>query len=293
MVLNDYKPIGSVIKIVMKVEEIVETLREFGLNDYEARTYSTLVFLGPSKAGEISRESNVPQSKIYEVLDLLVDRQLVEVLEGRPKEYKAVNPENALGNLVRNEEKKVSVLKAKASGIKNVLKKVNGSGEETIEGVWTIKGRKYTEFFDKVADIIDKSENYVYGITRDFSKTARLSQALVGCLKRGVKVRVVALEPVTPENYWRAKWYQSHGIQLRIFETKIHPRIVLIDGKEVIMRLDHDPMKRENFLFTALWSAHSSLVKVMDSYMKDLWEKAQPANFNGLKAEVVKLGSQD
>src|SRR3972149_3225586 len=163
----------------MNINEIVETLREFGLNDYEAKTYSTLVFLGPSKAGEISRESHVPQSKIYDVLDALVGMQLVEVLEGRPKEFKAVNPENALESLVRYEEKKFKVLKAKAIGIKGVLKKINGGGAESmIEGVWTIKGRKYHEFFDRVADMLDRSEKYVYGITRDFSKNARLSQSL-------------------------------------------------------------------------------------------------------------------
>ena len=267
----------------MKIEEIVETLREFGLNDYEARTYSALVFMGPSKAGEISRESQVPQSKIYEILDILTGRQLVEVLEGRPKEYKAVDPELALENLVRNEEKKFKVLKAKAGSVKSVLKKINGNGDETIEGLWTIKGRKYIEFFDKVAEVIDRSESYVYGITRDFSKSSRLSQALIGCLKRGVKVRVVALETVTQENYWKAKWYQSHGILLRLCETKMHPRIVLSDGKEMIMRLDHDPTKKENFLFTAVWTAHSSFVKVIDSYMKDLWEKSEPINFSDFK----------
>jgi len=278
----------------MKVEEIVETLKEFGLNDYEARTYSTLVFLGPSKAGEISRESRVPQSKIYEILDILTGMQLVEVLEGRPKEYKAVDPDLALENLVRNEEKKFKVLKAKARSVKTVLKKVNGNGEETIEGLWTIKGRKYIEFFDKVADVIDRSESYVYGITRDFSKTARLSQALIGCLKRGVKVKVVALEPVTQENYWKAKWYQSHGILLRLFETKIHPRIVVSDGREIIMRLDHDPIKKENFLFTAVWSAHSSFVKIIDSYMKDLWEKSEPIDFSKFKkVKEIKSNSQD
>lgn len=291
--LNDYKAFQNRIKNSMKIEEIVETLRDFGLNDYEAKTYSTLVFLGPSKAGELSRESQVPQSKIYEVLDSLMMMQLVEVFDSRPKEYKAVNPEVALENLVRNEEKKVKILKAKASNVKTVLKKINGNEEETMEGIWTIKSRKYNEFFDKVSELIDRSESYVYGISRDFSKTARLSQALIGCLKRGVKVKVVALEPVTQENYWKAKWYQSHGIQLKLFETKVHPRIVVIDGRELIMRLDHDPTKRENFLFTAMWSAHSSLVKVIDSYMKDLWEKAEPINFNDLRKMNATANFQD
>jgi len=276
----------------MKIEEIVETLRDFGLNDYEARTYSTLVFLGPSKAGKLSRESRVPQSKIYEVLDSLMAMQLVEVFDSRPKEYKAIDPGVALENLVRIEEKKVKILKAKATGVKTVLKKVNGNGEETMEGIWTVKSRKYAEFFEKVSEALDRSESYVYAISRDFSKTARLSQALIGCLKRGVKVKVVAIEPVTQDNYWKAKWYQSHGIQLKFFETKMHPRIVVIDGREIVMRLDHDPIKKENFLFTAMWSSNPSLVNVIDSYMKDLWAKAEPINFSDLKKTSFTPNSQ-
>jgi sugar-specific transcriptional regulator TrmB len=267
----------------MNVNEIIDTLREFGMNDYEARTYSTLVFLGPSKAGVVSRESKVPQSKIYDVLDALVGRQLVEVLEGRPKEFKAVDPGAALENLVRNEEKKVMELKEKTSNVKKVLKEINGSSESMIEGVWTLKGKKFADFFDKVAEMLDRSEKYAYGITRNFSKNYRLSQALVGCSKRGVKVRVISLDPVTEENYWNAKWYQSHGILLRYFATNFHPRIVVIDGKEIIMRLDKNPEKKENFFFTAIWSAHSSLVKVIDTYMKNLWDNSQPINFSNIK----------
>jgi len=271
----------------MNVEEIIETLREFGLNDYEARVYSTLVFLGPSKAGHVSRESKVPQSKIYDILDSLVGRQLVEVLEGRPKEFKAVDPGSALENLVRNEEKKVMELKEKTLDVKKALKKINGSSESMIEGVWTVKGKNFTEFFDKVADMLDRSENYAYGITRNFSKNYRLSQALVGCSRRGVKVKVISLDPVNEENYWKAKWYQSHGILLKHFQTKFHPRIVVVDGKEIIMRLDNDPEKKENFFFTAIWSAHSSLVKVIDTYVKNLWDTSQSINFAGIKPKPL------
>lgn len=80
-------------------------------------------------------------------------------------------------------------------------------------------------------------------------------------------------------NYYRAKWYDAHGIQLKIFKTEVHPRIVVVDGKEVLIRLDHDPLKKR-FTFHSLWSEDPGLVKVMDEYMKNLWRMAETVNFS-------------
>ena len=71
---------------------------------------------------------------------------------------------------------------------------------------------------------------------------------------------------------------------MRVFETKMHPRIVLIDGKEVLLRLDYDPSKRSNFRFSALWSEDQSLVRVFDTYVKNLWKAAKPVDFRKIKA---------
>jgi len=83
----------------MEKKSVSESFRIFGLGDYESKTYSALLFIGPSKVSEISKESKVPQSKIYEVLEKLMEKQLVEVYGIRPKEYRAVHPDVAFKNL--------------------------------------------------------------------------------------------------------------------------------------------------------------------------------------------------
>ena len=44
------------------------TLQKLGLTYYGARVYQTLVSLGPSDATKLSQESEVPRTKIYDVL---------------------------------------------------------------------------------------------------------------------------------------------------------------------------------------------------------------------------------
>ena len=73
-------------------------------------------------------------------------------------------------------------------------------------------------------------------------------------------------------------------LEIRIFETKLHPRIIVCDGKEVLIRLDREN-KRERFHFDCIWSADPSLVKVMDTYMKSLWKMAKKADFSKFKRD--------
>lgn len=266
----------------MNREEILRTLTSCGLSEYESKVYSSLVFIGPSKAGSISRESNVPQSKIYEVLDQLMGKQLVEMFDGRPKEFKAVAPETALKNLLEERTRELDTLKGKVENIGEFLKPTKPS--EVLGGVWSIKGEKFKEFFNKAAEMMERSDKYIYAITRDFSRTAPLAEALHKCKKRGVKVRVIGMEQVNEKNYYKARWYADHGIDVRVFETRVHPRMIVADGKEILLRLDYEPEKRSGFFFSSLWSEDASLVAVIDSYVKNMWENSRPLDIRNIKA---------
>lgn len=258
----------------MEREKILSTLVGCGLSEYESKVYSSLVFLGPSKAGIISRESKVPQSKIYEVLEQLMNKQLVEVFDGRPKEFKAAEPEAALKNLLEEKTREIEELKSKVEVMSSFLKPTKK--EEILGGVWTIKGEKYKEFFDKTAEMLGRSEDYVYAITCNFSRTSSMAEAVRKCVKRGIEVRVIGMERIDESNYYKALWYKEQGIELRLLETKVHPRIIVVDGKEILLRLDYNPQKRNRFRFNSLWSEDSSLVTVIDNYVKNMWKNAKP-----------------
>lgn len=260
----------------MEKKEILETLKKFGLSEYEARAYSTLALIGPCKAGDISKNANIPQSKIYDTLEELMRKQLVEVFEGRPKEFKAISPEVALRSLVEEKEKELGSLKTTAKIVSSFLKPI--TKEDILEGIWVQKGEKFFQVMNRLGEMLERAKNYVYDITRDFSYSSRFREAIKSCIRRKVKLRVIGIGAIDEKNYYRAKWYAVHGIPLKTFETKVHPRILVVDGKEVALRLDHNPLK-EKFTFHSIWSKDISLVKVFDTYMKGLWKIAKPVNF--------------
>jgi len=54
-----------------------DKLKQIGLTDGEARAYFALLEIGPSTVGPIVARSNIAYSRIYEVLNRLIEKGLV------------------------------------------------------------------------------------------------------------------------------------------------------------------------------------------------------------------------
>ncbi len=255
----------------MKIEEIIATMKKFGLSDYEARVYTYLNLMGPSKAGEISRESGVPQAKIYSVLESLMRKNLVQLMETKPKIFRAIDFKEGFDIILSEKLKEIEMLKLLAKD----LAKVKRNEEQVGYGIWSLNSKKRNEFFDTVCKMIRKSKKYVFGVSRDFSRYSKLDFEIKKAIKRGVKIYLLGFNKPNEESYHRALGYAKLGVQIRIFQTNIHPRIVLVDGKEILFRLDYDPYQKEGFRFTYFWSEDPSLVRVFDQYLKMLWKRAK------------------
>jgi len=269
----------------MEKRQILETLKRLGLNEYEAKAYTALTLLGPSKATEISKQGDLPQSKIYEVLDGLIEKQLIEVFDGRPKEFKAISPEVVFKSLMEEKEEQLKSLREIISPIISTLRPV--SRGDVIEGIWTQKGERSREVLNRLAEMLDRCEKYAYDATRDFSYSSMLRESIKSCIRRKVKIFTISMSPIDENNYYKAKWYHAMNLPIKVFKAGVHPRILVIDGKEVSLRLDSNPLGRK-FKFQSIWSQEPSLIKVFDSYMKNLWKNSTPVNFRKIPVPKFK-----
>ena len=73
----------------------IEQLEQFGLSAYAARTFVALASLGTGTAREVSRVSEVPRTQVYDAVDELHDRGLVDVRNASPKEFWGVSGDTA------------------------------------------------------------------------------------------------------------------------------------------------------------------------------------------------------
>jgi sugar-specific transcriptional regulator TrmB len=85
------------------------SLRDLGLSEYEARAYRSLLSTGATTAKELSRSSEVPMGRIYDVLNSLEQYSLVRSqAASRPKKYVAVEPETALDRLLDDKKRELA-----------------------------------------------------------------------------------------------------------------------------------------------------------------------------------------
>src|SRR3989304_7985009 len=78
------------------IEQKAETLSSFGLTVKQAKVYLTLVFLGTSVVGEISKLPKVRREEVYRVMPKLEKMGLIEKTLSTPVKLKATSVENAL-----------------------------------------------------------------------------------------------------------------------------------------------------------------------------------------------------
>ena len=78
------------------MDDNISTLKGIGLTMYEAQAYVTLTSLISAPAVEIAEKSNIPRSKIYDVLKSLGKKNFIEIEDGRPLTYNVKSPVEVL-----------------------------------------------------------------------------------------------------------------------------------------------------------------------------------------------------
>lgn len=114
------------------------SLRDLGLSEYEARAYRSLLRLGPTTAKDLSRASEVPMGRIYDVLNSLEQYRLVRSqAASRPKKYVAVEPDAGLDRLLDDRKRD---LEQKASQYEQIVEELSTELEtaDPVDGqFWT------------------------------------------------------------------------------------------------------------------------------------------------------------
>lgn len=75
------------------MENMINSLKDLGLNRYEAQAYIGLTKIITGNADEIAKISDLPRSRIYDILNELEKKGFVEIKRERPLKYTAVEPE--------------------------------------------------------------------------------------------------------------------------------------------------------------------------------------------------------
>lgn len=136
-----------------KVTEAVSTLEELGLTEYEARCFVALTRLSEGTAKEISSVAEVPRPRVYDTVERLDQKGLVDVQQSTPRKYKAVPTEVAVRRLRENFDSRIEAAE-------NALQQVEEPDSDEDEGMWAITDTDHVT--DRIVALIDSAKETVH-----------------------------------------------------------------------------------------------------------------------------------
>ncbi len=90
--------------------KLIEVLKTFGLSDYEAKALVALISKGTLTAKEIAEISGIPRTSVYDVMNSLMAKGLVEVF-GKPLKFKALSAEEVISILSKRVHENLEYLR--------------------------------------------------------------------------------------------------------------------------------------------------------------------------------------
>lgn len=197
---------------------------ELGLTKNEGRAYETLVKFGKSSAGEVSARSKVSYSRIYDVLDSLLHKGLIEIVPEKTKKFIPSKPDSLL-KLVEEKQKLLEKAKDKVKELKQFYNvKVKNP---VIMG----QGRKA---FYKIAEELKKAEKYAYDVKWSAEVNPKWEQDTKKVLKKGCDIKtLVRYDKETEKD---VKHWMKVNLNIRKMDNE-GVALSIVDDKEVMISL--------------------------------------------------------
>ena len=209
-------------------------LEGVGLTRGEIKVYYALLELGPSTTGEIIKKAQVSRSKVYEMLDRLLDKGLVSfVIQGNVKYFEASSPES----IIEYVHKKRKRLTEQELALREILPKIRQTQKkskirQTATVYEGIKGIK--TMYNEILSQLRKGEEYYAlavepAVHRETEFSTFIKNYHLRRAEKGIRVRLLAdvvLKPQISElahtKFMRVRYFkQSVPVATLIYKNNV------------------------------------------------------------------------
>lgn len=235
-----------VVNIEMKTN--ISTLTRLGLTDYEARAYIALLRDNPLTAYEISKNSGIPSSKVYEVITKMESKQIVQSIHGeRARMFIPTPPDEFIESFRTEMENNIYSVKTELKGFK---------ATRATSYTWHISD--YEGLIAKARRIIETTQkNMLLSTWRQEAKA--LIMSLNNAEKRGVKIAIIHYGA---PNITCGQLYRHPVEDTRFSKEGIRGFSLVSDSKEALIG------KIEGEETGAIWSMNEGFVMMTEEYIR-------------------------
>jgi sugar-specific transcriptional regulator TrmB len=252
----------------------VEQLERFGLSTYAARTFVALASLGTGTARDVSRVSEVPRTRVYDAVDELRERGLVDVQQSSPKQFWAISAETASRTFEHELERRVAALRTAL----DELEPAERRSEQ--RGVWTVDGQPAAT--ERVLDFFAGAEEEIVYMTVEDLLTDDLITGLREAADRGVSIKLAGVSAAVQERIREDIPEATMFETLWVWSDTSAGRLMMVDGRKTLVSAlvdgADDPSAPRSE--TAIWGEgeQNSLVVVLRAIFAWRLETAEPGS---------------
>jgi len=248
-----------------------EKLKQMGLSSYESKCYLCLLKHNTLTAKEIAKYTNIPQTSIHRNLYSLIDKKLVFLSQKNPMKFKAINPEIAISNYVKNKEKQLKLLETNLiSELKNINKVQNIKKDDEI--IEIVRGRAQT--FAISNKIIENSKKEILVIGGGRTQTILKVLPSTKLIKeKNIDYKLI-LGKNNELNFDLLNEMKNFGVIIK--QNNINNiRLIIIDKKELLLIIKDKKIKER----LSLHISSEDLAKLFADYFYGMWKKSKLLKF--------------
>lgn len=220
-------------------------LAELGLSAYEEKCYRALLARGPAPASGVSDASGVPRGRVYDVLNGLAARDLVETRSGEPTTYAAVDPDVAADRLLAERERELAEQADRYERLAAELDEELAADPPTESRFWTAPLGDETavsltrQLVDGADATVDTAMSHPY-VGAPWERFEAELAAFHDALPDDLTVRVLAAAPVLdsiPEAV-REEYRERDDVAVRV-TTDLSVTFDLVDDERLYFHVPH------------------------------------------------------
>lgn len=230
------------------MSDLLQLLKQTGLNEYESKAYAVLLELGSATAADVSKKAGVPRARVYDVLLSLEKKGFLSQELGRPVRFKAFHPETALSNLEQAKKQSFANELSQLSELKSVLGKHADSMEKNSdnsagEAAFLVSGSANIEA--KLKELLKSAQEEAIICTNEANamEKARLLGRILS--ENKVSARVSFCSPLG-ESAELKKEFQDANVGL--LKSGNSARFMVFDSKKALLFLNHEKKDSEKAL---------------------------------------------
>jgi len=168
-------------------QKIINALKEFGLTDYEARVYYSACIAETAGATELSKLSEVPRARIYDILSTLARKGWINIVYGKPTRYRPADF-TSIKKKLEDEEKRLK--KSKTEILEEIISYSNKEEEATSEAAQDLMLGK-EKVLKTIQNWIAASRSDIMIIYFSDAMLKELFTSLESKSRQGVKISII------------------------------------------------------------------------------------------------------